>query len=264
MIEKQHGLMSLVVTLLTALYLLPVMADEAAAPQASSYKAAREAFEAKGKKNSKGPKFSEADRAVMKKAAEDLARAMPSPGLKVGAKAPDFILNNAFGKPVGLASALKKGPVVLVFYRGAWCPFCNLHMHALQASLPKFEALGAQLIAVTPQQPDRSQAQIKKDGYPFEILSDLDSKVMKAYRLYYELSPELVVVYKRFGLDVAAFNGPGREVLPVPGTFVIDSRGVIQAVHADTDYKERMEPTAIIAALKKMAWQSRSSGWDLY
>lgn len=202
-------------------------------------------------KTEKSP-FSPSDMAVMEKAGKDLAGSMPAPGIEVGEKAPDFVLKNAMGQAVSLNDKLKQGPVVLVFYRGAWCPFCNMHLHVLQESLPEFKKYGAQLIAITPQTPDKSVEQFKQKGYPFEVLSDLDSKVMKDYRLYYELPADLVGVYKKHGLDIEAFNGEDRNVLPVPGSFVIDTHGIVQAMHADTDYKQRMEPSAIVAALKKM------------
>ena len=202
-------------------------------------------------KEEKSP-FSSSDMAIMNKAGKDLANSMPSPGIKVGEKAPDFVLNNAFGKSISLKEKLREGPVVLVFYRGAWCPFCNMHLHALQENLPEFKKYGAQLITITPQTPDKSVEQLKEKGYPFEVLSDLDSKVMKDYKLYFELPADLVEVYKKHSLDIEFFNGKGRNVLPVPGSFVIDTNMIVRAMHADTDYKKRMEPSAIIDALKKM------------
>ena len=147
---------------------------------------------------------------------------------------------------------MKNGPVILSFYRGAWCPYCNLQLHTLHKSMPYFKKYGAQLILVTPQTPDKSREQIKKDKYPFEVLSDLDSKVMKQYKLLYKLDAELIRVYKKLGLDIESFNGKGRNVLPVPGTYIINQKSIIRAVHADVDYKERMEPQAIIDALKKL------------
>jgi peroxiredoxin len=218
-----------------------------------SYGEQRQQYMDKRKQDAnKGARFSDEDRAVMAASANKLAKALPEPGLRVGTKAPDFTLTNALGKAVTLSAELKKGPVILVFYRGAWCPFCNMHLHVLHESLPAFQQHGAQLIAVTPQTPDKSAAQITKDNYPFEVLSDLDSTVMKAYHLYYELDPELVEVYRKHSLDVEAFNGPGRNVLPIPGTFIIDSNGLIRGMHADTDYKERMEPAAILGVLQKL------------
>lgn len=218
---------------------------------APSYQESLDQYMTKAKA-SKSP-FSKSDMATMKKSGEALALSMPDPGIKVGEKAPDFSLVNAFGKVITLSDELKKGPVVLVFYRGAWCPFCNMHLHALQKSLPEFKKYGAQLITVTPQTPDKSAGQIKKDGFPFEVLSDLDSQVMKDYRLYFELPDDLVAVYKKHKLDIEAFNGKGRNVLPLPGSFVIDRNGIVQAMHAETDYKKRMEPADIISALKKMS-----------
>lgn len=221
-----------------------------ASDSTSSYQDALNQFMEKSR--SAPSDFSAADKAIMEKAGKTLAANMPDPGIKLGEKAPDFSLKNAFGKTITLKDELKKGPVILVFYRGAWCPFCNLHLHVLQKNLPEFAKYNTQLITVTPQQPDKSAEQIKKDGYPFEVLSDLDSQVMKAYKLYYELPEDLVSVYKNHGLDIEAFNGVARNVLPVPGSFVIDTAGVVRAMHAETDYKQRMEPEAMIKALQEI------------
>lgn len=217
-----------------------------------SYQKQRQQMMEKQKASKRKSPFSAQDKQVMKDSASNLAKKLPSPGLKIGGKAPDFTLKNAFGQKVRLSKELKKGPVILVFYRGAWCPFCNLHLHTLNQSLATFKKYDAQLITVTPQTPDKSAGQIKKDQYPFEVLSDLDDSVMKAYNLYYKLDPELVAVYKKAGLDIEEYNGKGRAALPVPGTFIIDKKGVIRGVHADLDYKNRMEPEAIVSVLKKL------------
>jgi len=193
--------------------------------------------------------ISEEDKATMQQASKRLAVDFPEPGILVGDLVPDFTLGNANGVSVNLYEELKKGPVVLVFYRGAWCPYCNLHLKVLVESLPQFEEFGAQLIAVTPQTPDKSATQIEEKKFSFEVLSDLDSEVMKNFNLYFEVPDDLVSVYKKFGIDLEAFNGEGRNVLPVPGTFVIDQKGVVRAMHANTDYKSRMEPAAIRGAL---------------
>ena len=224
----------------------------AAPGEVPNYAEARNQFTQKLKSSKKAGTFTKAEYKLMDDAAAALKRRFKNPGLKVGSLAPDFTLPNALGKPVSLSSYLKQGPVVLVFYRGAWCPFCNLHLRTLHQSLPHFRKYGANLITITPQTPDKSLAQVKKAGYPFEVLSDLDSKVMKAYNLYFQVDPTVVALYKRKGLNLEAFNGPGRNVLPVPGTFVIDQTGTIVAMEADTDYQQRMEPAAIVKALKKI------------
>jgi len=232
------------------IFTLAIVNVSNAADMAASYQESLDQYMHESKSSSSP--FSEEDIAVMKKAAMMLSKSMPDPGLKTGDHAPDFNLKNAFGKKVNLQAELKKGPVVLVFYRGAWCPFCNMHLHALKKSLPQFKKLGAQLIAVTPQTPDKSAGQIKKDKFPFEVLSDLNSQVMKDYRLYFELPDDLIAVYKKHKIDIEAFNGKGRAVLPVPGTFVINQQGIVIAKQAETDYKKRMEPADIIKALQKI------------
>lgn len=216
-----------------------------------SYQEALDAFNAEQAKSGPPP-FSTEDRQIMERAARDLAARMPEPGLKIGDQAPDFSLPNAFGRQLRLADLLAQGPVVLTFYRGVWCPYCNLQLRALQQTLPHIEQQGARLVAVTPQLPDKSREQVAKDGYPFEILSDLDDQVMKQYGLYFEVPVDLSELYKRLSLDLAEYNGEGRYVLPVPATFVIDRDGVVRAAFADVDYRKRMEPAAILAALKKL------------
>ncbi len=217
-----------------------------------SYEESVKAFQAQSAKD-QGPVLSDHDKAVMAKAEEALAKKMPSPGLKVGELAPDFTLPDAQGNPVTLSDALDDGPVILAFYRGAWCPYCNLELKVLRESMGAFRALGAQLIAVTPQMPDKSLEQVRKDGFPFPILSDLNDKVMQDYGLLFEVPEELSDVYVRnFELDIADYNGEGRYVLPVPATYVIDRQGVIRAAFADTDYRKRMEPADILAALEAL------------
>ena len=199
----------------------------------------------------KGKSIDEADKSIMVKAARDLDLAMPSPGLKAGESAPDFTCLNAFGARVTLSDQLKGGPVILAFYRGAWCPFCSIELNVLQRSLTHFKEYNASLIAITPQRPDKSKEQIEKAEYTFEVLSDLDNSVMKSYNLYFEVPPELHELYKnRFGFDITDYNGKDRLGLPVPGTFVIGQDGIILSAYAKTDYKMRMEPEDILEVLK--------------
>ncbi len=205
------------------------------------------------KKKSSPSKYSKEEQKIMKEAVVSLAKSHPNPGIQVGEKAPYFNLKNAFNQEINLYDELKKGPVVLVFYRGAWCPFCNIHLQVLQESLGEFKKYGAQLITVTPQTPDKSTEQIKKDAYHFEVLSDSDNNVMKEYKLYFEVSKEVLNIYKKHGLDIEAYNGKNHRALPIPGSFVIDTNGVVRAMQAQTDYKVRMEPKVIIETLIKIA-----------
>ena len=226
-----------------------------AAENIPSYQAELDSMNAESAKKDQPSTMTDKDRATMKNFNAYLAKTMPNPGIQVGQKAPDFSLKNAFGETVRLSDELKKGPVVLIFYRGAWCPYCNLHLHVLKKANPQFEQYGAQLIAISPQQPDKSAEQVKKDGFSFQVLSDADSAVMKDYALYFELGKDLLSVYQKFDINLEAYNGKGRNVLPVPGGFVINQNGIVTAMQAQTDYKSRMEPAMIIAALKKMIGQ---------
>ena len=180
---------------------------------------------------------------------DDLRRGGTVPGLEVGERAPSFTLPAAVGGEVALDDRLADGPVVLTFYRGAWCPICNLELRALQRHLPELEARGARLIAVNPQRPDDSLSFAERLGLGFDVLADLDQEVAAAYRLRFRLSDELVERYTTLGLALPDQNADGTWNLPVPATFVLDGDGIVRARHVDPDYRQRMEPAAILAAL---------------
>jgi peroxiredoxin len=166
--------------------------------------------------------------------------------------APDFTLPNITGDPVSLYRALNSGPVVLSFYRGGWCPFCNLELQALQAQLSEFKALGANLIGISPETPDKSLSAIDKHRLDFEVLSDIGNKTAGKYGLLFTVYEEMRPLYLKWGLDVPASNGDDSWELPVPATYVIDTDGVVRAAHVDKDYTRRMEPAQILATLREL------------
>jgi peroxiredoxin len=172
--------------------------------------------------------------------------------LKRGDPAPDFTLPDATGTPVSLAARLREGPVVLKFYRGGWCPYCNLELRAWQRALPELRALGAQLIAVSPETPDNSLSTQEKNALSFTVLTDEGSKVAGAYRLAFRLSPELQALYESRGRNLAEWNG-GDWTLPVPGTFVIGKDQRVALAFVDADYRTRLEPSSAIDAVRKLA-----------
>ncbi|WP_258171225.1 peroxiredoxin-like family protein [Paenibacillus sp. R14(2021)] len=174
-------------------------------------------------------------------------------GLKEGAKAPDFTLANPLGEQVSLYDELAKGPVVLTFYRGSWCPFCNIQLRAYQQLLPDIEKLGGQLIAVSPQSPDNSLSQKEKEELAFQVISDPNGQVADSYNVLYEVPDYLKPVFtNNFGLDLTAFNATVRWILPVPATYIIDQQGSIRFAHVNPDFMERLEPGEIINQLKKL------------
>jgi peroxiredoxin len=180
------------------------------------------------------------------------AAGLEANALKPGELAPDFTLPDAAGNSVKLSERLKDGPVVLKFYRGGWCPYCNLELRAYQKALPELEAVGAQLIAVSPESPDNSLSTKEKNQLAFSVVTDASGRVAGDYRLAFQLSPELKAIYKARGRDLAEWNG-GDWTLPVPGTFVIGKDGRVVLAHVDADYRARLEPEAAVAAAKKAA-----------
>jgi peroxiredoxin len=167
----------------------------------------------------------------------------------MGDTAPDFELPEIRGGSRRLSELLGRGPVVLSFYRGSWCPFCNLEIKALHDHLPAITDLGATLVAVSPELPENARAMIDKHGVRFALLTDRGNAVAREYGLVMSIDEELRPLYLRWGLDVPAANGDDSYELPVPATYVIDTDGSIRAAHVDKDYTRRMEPADIINTL---------------
>ena len=167
----------------------------------------------------------------------------------IGDAAPDFTLPNAIGRPVSLSGLLARGPVVLSFYRGGWCPFCSLELQALQAIQPEIQSLGATLVGISPETPDNSLSTKQKQQLTFEVLSDQGNRVARDYGLLFQIYDEMRPLYLEWGFDLPAVNGDDSWEIPVPATYVIDPGGVIRAGHVDKDYTRRMEPADILAAL---------------
>lgn len=172
---------------------------------------------------------------------------------QVGDKAPDFTLKDAKGGEVTLSKLLQQGPVVLTWYRGGWCPYCNIAMAAMQEKLPEFRKHGATLVALTPELPDKTLDTKQKNELEFEVLTDLNHGVAEDYGLVFELTPKVRELYKKF-FDLTEFNGAdaGDGRLPLAATYVIDGDGVIRWAFLDADYRQRAEPAEIVAALEKL------------
>ncbi len=165
---------------------------------------------------------------------------------------PDFDLPNANNKPLNLKTLLNNGPLVISFYRGAWCPYCNLEIKALQKYLPDIISAGGQLIAISPQTPDKSLDQVTASSLTFEVLSDINNRLAKQCGLVFTLPESLRPIYRAWEIDIPDHNGNKSFELPIPATYIIDTEGKIRYVFADMDYTKRLEPDVIIEQLKSL------------
>ncbi|MFB6440925.1 peroxiredoxin-like family protein [Streptomyces sp. NPDC056411] len=189
-------------------------------------------------------------RAVMDRAGRDLAASgQAARARQVGDTAPGFRLPDATGATVALADLLSSGPVVLTFYRGAWCPFCHIALHALQEQHAAITERGARLVAVSPQIPDESLTLTEKHSLAFDVLSDVGSDTAREYGLAFDLPEDLAELYDSFGFDLRRVNGGHPRTLPLPATYVIDRDATIRWAFIATDYTARAEPSEILAAL---------------
>lgn len=173
--------------------------------------------------------------------------------IKVGVKAPNFELPNPNEESISLLPLLEKGPVVITFYRGSWCPYCNLQLRALQARLSEIKALGATLVAISPEVPDGSLTKNEITNMDFTVLSDQDAKIASQYGVAWEV-PEFLMEHMRVdrNLDLKKINNGNSSVLPIPATFILGKDGIVKWNYVNVDYRTRSEPDEIIEVLKKL------------
>jgi peroxiredoxin len=172
--------------------------------------------------------------------------------LKEGVQAPDFTLPDALGNAVTLSHLLAQGSVVITFYRGEWCPYCNLELRAYQQALPQLRALGASLVAISPQMPDHSLSTGEKLELTFAVLSDVGNHVARQFGLVFSIDEAVRTAHERVGANLPAFNGDDSWELPMAGTFLIDQAGILRLAFVDPDFTRRLDPSVIIARLKEL------------
>lgn len=188
---------------------------------------------------------------IMQKAIDDLeASKITEKAVKKGDILPSFTLPDVKAGKISSGKLLKKGPLVVTFYRGGWCPYCNLQLNDLQKHLSQIRVAGAELVAISPETPDNSFSTADKNKLDFYVLSDKGGAVARAFGLMYQLPPDLVELYKGFGLDLTKANGTDRWELPLAATYVVAQDGKIVYSFLDVDYKKRAETTEIIEILK--------------
>ncbi|MEP0069590.1 peroxiredoxin-like family protein [Pyruvatibacter sp.] len=189
--------------------------------------------------------------AVMRAADEELvAKGVGQDALKVGDTLPDATFTSATGDTVQMSSLLANGPLIINFYRGGWCPYCNFELKAYQDLLGDITDLGAQLVAVTPEKPDNSLSTSEKNALTFPVLTDNENAFAKALGIAFELPKPLQDLYGKFGMDLPGLNAGSGWSLPIPATYVVDANGKIVLADVDVNYTRRLEPSDALAALK--------------
>jgi peroxiredoxin len=190
---------------------------------------------------------------IMHRATDELiANAQAQHARKAGDAAPEFILADSDGKPVSMRELLERGPLIVSFYRGVWCPYCNLELQALQEALPEITARGASLVAISPQTAPNSRKSQRDNKLGFPILSDTRSEVAEAFGIRFALQDYLVELYKSFKNDLPTFNNDPAWVLPMPARYVIGTDGIIAYSEVNPDYTQRPDPSELLPVLDRL------------
>jgi peroxiredoxin len=170
----------------------------------------------------------------------------PSAATQAGTKFPAFELSDAMGKAVFSSELFAKGPVLLTFYRGGWCPYCNLDLRALQSHLEEFKAKGVSLVAVSPELPNQSLTTTEKNKLKFTVLSDVGNKLAQQLGILFQQPDSMRPVFEGAGIDLRERNGDDSLQIPIPASFLVDSEGTIRRSFVDPDYTHRLEPATAL------------------
>jgi peroxiredoxin len=190
-------------------------------------------------------------RKLLKQATQRLVESsVTKPLVTAGDKFPQFSLPNAVGNAVNSEDLLAQGPMVVCFYRGGWCPFCNLELRAYQEILEDIHKLGAEFVAISPQLPDEGLTMVAKANLTFEVLSDTGNSLAEHLGLVFDLGDKLVDLYLSMGYDLERINGNVRWTLPVPATFVIGTDNTVALAYGHADYTQRLEPGEALESIR--------------
>lgn len=171
--------------------------------------------------------------------------------MKVGAVVPDVKVRTLDGSEAALHALLSGRPTVLVFYRGGWCPYCNVHLGKLKEAEPELLAMGYQILAISPDRPEKLRESVAKQNLPYALLSDSKMEAAKAFGLAFTLDESTLKKYKGYGIDLEAASGEFHNALPVPAVFLIDTERTISFAYANPKYSVRLDNGALLAAAKK-------------
>lgn len=205
-------------------------------------------------KGGKAPYFAPADiHPIMERATAELrASGQAGRALQAGDRAPGFTLKAPESQPVSSAELLAQGPLIISFYRGVWCPYCNLELQALQETLPAFRQLGASMVAISPQTAANSRKSQRQNQLGFPILSDPRNDVAAAFGLRFTLPDYLIDLYKKLKNDLPVFNDDPAWTLAMPARYIIAQDGVIAYAEVNPDYTRRPEPAHLLPVLQQL------------
>jgi peroxiredoxin len=193
----------------------------------------------------------EEGRALRLRSIEEVKRSNQAPGLVVGEQIPVFTLPDAYGRQVSSAELLSHGPLVVSFYRGAWCPYCSVELRALELASAEIAALGGSIVAISGQRPDDALGLTEEHSLSFPVLSDVDQAVIRAFKLRYDIPAELRAMFEARGSDMTQRNADGSWTLPISATYVTDGTGKIVLAHAEAEWRVRLDPIDIVEALRQ-------------
>jgi peroxiredoxin len=188
------------------------------------------------------------------------ANGMTAASLKAGEPMPGFMLPSSTGDLVASSELLERGPLVVCFFRGDWCPYCNLELQALQEALPDIAATGATLVAITPDTGAAFQSAVRRHDLGYLVLSDADNGVGLQFGVVYRVPDAIRDLYLGLGLDLEARHGNVAWFLPIPATYIVDRNGIVRHAELDIDFTHRMEPSEIVGMLRALQAEQGSGG----
>ncbi len=181
------------------------------------------------------------------------AQAATAPGLQIGERAPDATITTADGTTVSLASLYRQGPIIVTFYRGGWCPYCNRALAGWETRMDEVRAEGARFIAISPESPEKVAATSAKANASYSIYSDTAHEASRKFRVHFKVDDETRTKYENsYDIHVDLFNASGRWELPAPATFLIDRQGVVRWAFAEWDYTKRADIDEVLAAVRAL------------
>jgi peroxiredoxin len=186
-------------------------------------------------------------------AKEDIVKSFDlTKAIKVGDKLPEFDLEDSVGKKQSSAKLLEKGPLIITFYRGEWCPFCNIAISGLQKHLDAFQAKHVTLVAITPERPDGTLTMIEKHDLKFSVLTDLHNEYAHKLGIVWKQPDSIRPVFDKFKHDLPRRNGDDSFAVPIPATLLVDKDGIVRNTYLEPDYTKRVEPQTILGWIEAL------------